>query len=683
MSISEFYSDKYEICTYGGKEYDVFYFESPNILINDIIDTSIATCEMSIEGSTWYTQSETASDNKIYRKGNENATSEQIKIYPYCGCGTYNNSAKRTLIWRYGSNMYEPNGAGTPSYLPDLKINDFVTQYNINITNAETGVSRVATLDDFLNPPENYYVSSLDSMTTFLHNYNTNRFESGLRGIRPNVLISGKTVGGVVDFIELILNNKSVTYDLNTGNEVSSGGGYKLIKDLKSLTQMTPLLKELPVAYNEKTFYSGDVWTLISDFSSNRQTISYMVSFKFVVKILQSIGCYISVNSKQNKIFSDDALKNDADCIIGEMDSNGVPTFKWLTAVQRETSVSPNLTPEWKTSNSSYSPDNPSKQVDGTVYNNVFGANSGGIRYYIMDSTQYIAFNNWLNGDLPDGFEPMKSIVNMSYQPWKSDTSEIGVQHDITIGGQQTTLDMYPLYNSTSKHFLGSFDVPHFNNNYLDYAPYTDITVYIPLCGEIPLPTNIVMGNTINCYIITDTITGSATGIVTCFYNGKEIQVGTKTGTFTQTMPLSSAELGLKKQAELQAGLAVASSIGAATLGVATGNPLALVGGAMGVIASATNAMLASNTNRSQVIGGVSDVINFNMPTQCYIRITSPEIDEPSNYGHTVGYMLNETMSISECSGFTVCNNVDTSGLSCNQSAKDRIKRLLETGIYV
>lgn len=685
MPVSNFYSDKYEKRSYGGKEYDVFFFEEPNILINDVVDSSIATCELTIDGSTWYTQTKTAPDGKIYRVGNENATTEQIKIYPYCGAGSYNNSAIRTLIWRYGTNMYKPTGSGIPSYLPDLKINDFVTQYNINITNAETGETRLATIDDYLNPPDNFYVTSLNSMTTFMHNYNTNRFESSMRGIRPHALMSGETVGGTIDLIDLMLNNESVSYDLSTGDQVSSGSGYKLIKNLKSLTQMTPLLKELPVTYNEKTFYSGDVWTIITSFSNNRQEIRYATSFKFVVKLLQSIGCYISVKSKEYKTFSADALKNDIDCIIGEMDSNGSPTFKWLTATDRVTSTSPNLNSDYKTSDSTYTPaDKPEKDNITPPTYRFIDEIGGFTMYYKCNLSDLLTVVRRVNfpdesHPIPEGWEFTPHLVSCTQYPFNVSNYADGTTGNIVIGKWDSGVSAINLSSTQSAvKTIADFTLRGLNGNFLDYSPYSQYQLYIPLCGWVDLP-DCCVNKQITVELATDVINNSCVSTV----KADGLPVVHKAGVMGTSIAISATENGLKQAALTQSLFNTVGAVTSTGYALATQNAIGVVNGLVNAAGALTQGNIANNSNYTRQTGSTGDKSDKHISNTCYLKISSVVASEPDNYGHVVGYMCNKTKQLSTCSGFTVCSNVDTSGLNCNQSAKDRIKRMLETGIYI
>jgi hypothetical protein len=66
-----------------------------------------------------------------------------------------------------------------------------------------------------------------------------------------------------------------------------------------------------------------------------------------------------------------------------------------------------------------------------------------------------------------------------------------------------------------------------------------------------------------------------------------------------------------------------------------------------------------------------------------YITLRIPLSENPSNFSHTVGNLVNKTSVISALSGFTICRNVDTGGISsATEKEKSQIKKIMENGFY-
>ena len=84
-----------------------------------------------------------------------------------------------------------------------------------------------------------------------------------------------------------------------------------------------------------------------------------------------------------------------------------------------------------------------------------------------------------------------------------------------------------------------------------------------------------------------------------------------------------------------------------------------------------------------QTAGSLSPTCNMMTTHDVFLVIERPIVQYPSNYGHIYGYPCYLKKTLNNLSGFTQCENVDVSGISCTNDEKDLIKRELETGIYI
>ena len=70
-------------------------------------------------------------------------------------------------------------------------------------------------------------------------------------------------------------------------------------------------------------------------------------------------------------------------------------------------------------------------------------------------------------------------------------------------------------------------------------------------------------------------------------------------------------------------------------------------------------------------------------PQHCYLIISSPIVNKPKNYGHTIGYACEIATKIKDVKGYSVFNNIDTTGLLCTDTEKSEIINLLNSGVYL
>lgn len=699
MPISDYYENKKIEVTYGGKEYDICFLRcDPDdddymILMNDDIDGSIGTCELEFPASTWYTSIETAPDGKKYRVGNEAATVENLKLYPIIFWGSTSGDS-RANYWRKGKKIYSERSQ-TGSYNFNAKINTFCIRVTGRVTNALTGATHNITLDDLLNPDEESYISYMDNENGYLLNYSTNKFDANLRSIRPGALISGNTIGGVVDFRNLSSNNASKSYFLSDGSEASSGGGYTIIKDLDSKAMVTPLLKDLNVDYPNKTYTFSEPWYIESSFTDTRQTIRFDLSLKFYVKILQSLGCYITVESLGTSLtFNEDFLKNNSKVILGELDAKGHPTFNWITSEEREESTSPNLNPNWIISDNTYGPIAPQpSRLDQFVYGGNDIINSS-VRLHLAKKSDLGTIYSLILDQAPIGFDFTKNIISLMGIVGKDffiDTYE-GTFNDLifTATGYETPgiatqfiknenilVEGYTKILSTQKDiiYVGEVNVPRLNNSFLDYEPYSEIELFIPLCGWYKLP-SIVVGKKIKINFLIDLANCTIKALVDC--DGVTIVEGS--GNFGIPMQMTNINVGVMDAARLQANVATVSSLALGAVGALTGNVALAAGGLTGLANSFTQEVITSNKNFVFTKGKSGDKTDFGNGEYCYLKITHPKPDIPEDYGKFIGYICNKKMNLSDCHGFTIISDARLETLGTEEE-KDELKKLLERGV--
>ena len=231
----------------------------------------------------------------------------------------------------------------------------------------------------------------------------------------------------------------------------------------------------------------------------------------------------------------------------------------------------------------------------------------------------------------------------------------------------------YHLGDYTINGRYGNLSNPHF----LDKNPYTIIELYIPFCGIVTLPDK-CMYNTISVDLLSDLFSGGCIAAVKC--NGAI--VAEKTGIIGYDIPLSALNTAELSHALLN-NVLKSVDIGANTIiSGATGNVGGILSGAM----SGANNMLSmyhtANQNYTTIVGNSGSKSEYALPPQCYVKITTKIVKYPDNYVHTVGKPCCKTKKLSDCNGFTVCENVNIN-VSATNAEKQMIKRLLENGIYI
>lgn len=219
----------------------------------------------------------------------------------------------------------------------------------------------------------------------------------------------------------------------------------------------------------------------------------------------------------------------------------------------------------------------------------------------------------------------------------------------------------------------GNLSNPHF----LDKNPYTIIELYIPFCGIVTLPDK-CMYNTISVDLLSDLFSGGCIAVVKC--NGAI--VAEKTGIIGYDIPLSALNTAELSHALLN-NVLKSVDIGANTIiSGATGNVGGILSGAMSGVNNMLSMYHTANLNYTTIVGNSGAKSEYALPPQCYVKISTKIAKYPDNYTHTVGKPCYKTKKLSDCKGFTICENVNIN-VSATDTEKRMIKQLLETGIYI
>lgn len=218
----------------------------------------------------------------------------------------------------------------------------------------------------------------------------------------------------------------------------------------------------------------------------------------------------------------------------------------------------------------------------------------------------------------------------------------------------ETNMSAMPYIIVADFNFGASGDIT-LSYNYLDYSPNTLWEMYIPFVGWVTLDPVQVIGKRIMVYFTVDI----DTGLSTCYIYNKTDKKVVWSGTCQLGMKLSLAvtnaeELARQKQAtSLNLIMGLVSSMASMGIGGYTGNPVAMVGGVMGMAKSITGAVNSFNSmiEKAQITYGSSDNALFS-PNEIYIRKTThakliTSVDEENRYKKINGYPYKQYVALS------------------------------------
>lgn len=222
---------------------------------------------------------------------------------------------------------------------------------------------------------------------------------------------------------------------------------------------------------------------------------------------------------------------------------------------------------------------------------------------------------------------------------------------------------------------FGEIALTEYFQTFMDYSPYTKLSVYIPYCGIVPLNVDNFMNDKISMKCRVDMLTGqfvvfvsNSVGVVTTVSGNCAYQLPVRANDYNRLVTSSLGLLG-----------GIVGTAGA----LATGNvPLAIGAGigTVGGLVATSQAMTKPDVTSKGSLGGNYGLLGNRTP---YLIIQRPTISVPSDYGKTIGYMSRITAKLGDLTGYTVVEEIHLEHISATDDEKKLIENALKSGVIL
>lgn len=200
--------------------------------------------------------------------------------------------------------------------------------------------------------------------------------------------------------------------------------------------------------------------------------------------------------------------------------------------------------------------------------------------------------------------------------------------------------------------------------NYLNSNVFTRLSIFLPYIGFKELDASVFLDHELKVEYIVDILTGSC--VAMCYAD--DVPIVQYNGLMGLDIPISATN-----RAQVEAG--IVQSVGQSAFAIAQKD-----------LGGAANAALniLSHSFHTETQGTASPSCNSFITHDVFYILEAPEVQFPSGYAHAHGLPLFLTKSLNKVHGFTVCDNVDTSGIQgATLEEKEMIKQALEEGVYL
>ena len=254
---------------------------------------------------------------------------------------------------------------------------------------------------------------------------------------------------------------------------------------------------------------------------------------------------------------------------------------------------------------------------------------------------------------------PIENIISCKAIPYAIS----GTTQEITLGNVKTGVNGEKISQNFSKQTIGSVAIAEHYHNFLDYAPYTNVIIYLPYIGFKELDASLVMGKTLKIEYTLDVITGSCLAQI---YVGN-IRLYEFTGNIGVDISITASNRAQVESAYINAGVGLVSS-------AMSGNVTGAVNSIIGAATSQYHYSGAGNPSPSCVAS---------TNRTCYVVIDRPQYQPLNAFNHTRGRMCCLSKTIGSLNGYTVCDsNIDISGISATDEEKEEIINILSSGFF-
>lgn len=215
----------------------------------------------------------------------------------------------------------------------------------------------------------------------------------------------------------------------------------------------------------------------------------------------------------------------------------------------------------------------------------------------------------------------------------------------------------------------GSVNLYEQFGNVFDYSPFTDVKLYLPFVGIVPLNIADVMRSTISITYGVDVLTGACLAQVEVSRDGNSSVLYQYSGNCAVQYPISSGSyMGIVSSI-----ISVAGGVAATVASGGAAAPLAL--GAMGGIMGAHT--LVQNSGG---FSGNAGAMGGKIP---YLIITRPQTKVADNAESLQGYRTNSYTTIGECEGYIKADSVHIINVNATDEELTEISNLILSGIII
>lgn len=264
---------------------------------------------------------------------------------------------------------------------------------------------------------------------------------------------------------------------------------------------------------------------------------------------------------------------------------------------------------------------------------------------------------------------PMEAIVSLSMLPFAPPT---GGTANVMLGNVDTTIPMAQVSNQFVTIDFGTINIDEYWKTYLDYSPYTTVSVYLPYLGTFELDTDDVMNSRLSLMYNVDLLTGNCVAQIRVERGQVSAILYQYTGNIACGVPVTASDHSAQIQALLSGAVATGGSLITGNVGaIAT----TAVSSAVGVATAKSHILHGSSMQANSGVLGVQDA---------FVTINRPVQSMPGTFASEKGFASNISAYLYDLSGYTEVEFIHLEGFDgATADELTEIENLLKNGVIL
>ena len=298
----------------------------------------------------------------------------------------------------------------------------------------------------------------------------------------------------------------------------------------------------------------------------------------------------------------------------------------------------------------------------------------GAIHLYKLTPTDVANLYNELHANDPGSSivkwfaDPSQSLISLFCMPVPVSTYGTSNISILGFNALSTTGYLIPAWGEWDMGSITLKETQWAGDCFLNRAPHTKISIYLPFCGMHQLDTDEVMGQTLSLKYSFDHVTGACTAFLSVGGGTKSHIRYTFSGSAAMQVPLTQTNWG---------DTYISMATGAATIAAA-----GVTGGAAFAAKSALSSAASVGKPTVTRSGSISNSSGFMGVKQPYLVIDCPIQAKPDNMNTVIGFPSGKGVPFRSLSGqYASIEHFHLRNIPATGPEMDEIERLLKQGV--